>query len=157
MSKIVLEYLLNEKNIKSKSKLKNLEYTKLEIQKYLTSDQISTRSKKLMFRARTRMLQVGDNFGNKDELCPLCFLEKNDQPHIIQCLVVQFKCPEVFDDTSSKYEDIFSNEPGKMYKIIKLIDVALRKREQILQQIKIILTYNLATQDTIKIIKTNTN
>ena len=117
MSKLVFEYLLNDKNTKSKSKLKNLEYTKLEIQKYLTSDKLSTRRKKLMFIARTRMLQVGDNFGNKDELCPLCLLEKNDQPHIIQCLVVQFKCPEVFNDTDSKYEDIFSNEPEKMYKI----------------------------------------
>ena len=93
---------------------------------------ISSRQKRLIFRVRTRMIKVGDNFGNKNEHCPLCLMEKNNQVHILDCIVVKFQCREVFNDTKSVYTDIFSNDIDKMKSVISLIDIALRKRDQLL-------------------------
>ena len=47
-TKVAYAYLIIEKN--KLSKLKNLQYTDLTMQKYLKSNQISTRMKKLLFK-----------------------------------------------------------------------------------------------------------
>ena len=78
------------------------------------------------------MIRVGDNFGNKNENCPLCLIEKNNQSHIIDCVVIKFQCSEVFNNTESVYTDIFSKDIEKIKSIISLIDIALRKRDQLL-------------------------
>ena len=130
MTKAAFEYLISDKE--TKSKLSNLEYQTLGTQKYLLSDIISTRKKKLIFRTRTRMLKVGDNFGKKEELCPLCLIAKNDQKHIIDCLVVKLQCKQISENKDILYSHIFSNDSHKINSIISLIDIALRKREQIL-------------------------
>ena len=130
MNKAAFKFLIIDKE--SKSKLSNLEYQTLGTQKYLLSDKISTRKKKLSFRTRTRMLKVGDNFGKKDEYCPLCLMAKNDQKHIIDCLVVKLQCKQISENKDIMYSDIFSNNSDKINSIISLIDIALRKREQIL-------------------------
>ena len=74
----------------------NLNYTQFQTQKYLLSGNISTRSKKLLFKAGTRMLKVGDNFGKKEELCPLCLLEYNTQSHLVECVVIKMHSPDIF-------------------------------------------------------------
>ena len=78
------------------SKLKNIKYEKLEMQTYLKSQKISLIKKRVLFKARTRMLNVQNNFGKKSQ-CPLCKLNDNDQSHlidfekmnIIACLLLQ--------------------------------------------------------------------
>ena len=57
-TKVAYEHLIIEKN--KLSKLKNMQYTELTMQKYLKSNQISTRMKKLLFKLRTRMIDVGN-------------------------------------------------------------------------------------------------
>ena len=61
---------IEEKNM---TKLKKLKYEKLEMQSYLKSQKISLKKKKILFKARTRMLNVKSNFGDKSS-CPLCKL-----------------------------------------------------------------------------------
>ena len=89
-------------------------YTEFKTQPYLLSGNISTRKKKLLFKVRTRMVKVGDNFGKKDELCPVCFLESNTQRHLTECTVLKQKFPQLLTNAQSKYEDIFGCDPEKM-------------------------------------------
>ena len=112
----------------------DLTYNNFQTKSYLTSSKISTRRKKLLFRARTRMLPVGDNFGKKEELCPLCCLQRNTQFHLLECVVIKMHCPEILaNNTDSKYEDIFSDDPVKMNNVSKYLESSLRKREQLIR------------------------
>ena len=69
LKKKAFEYLQVEKN--RKNKIKNIQYSTLELQQYLKTDKIGLRRKKLLFKTRTRMLQVGHNYGKKQS-CPVC-------------------------------------------------------------------------------------
>ena len=53
------------------SKLPNLTYKKFEMQPYLKSNSISLSKKRILFQARTKMLNVKCNFGVQTK-CPLC-------------------------------------------------------------------------------------
>ena len=44
----------------------NLNYSKLELQPYLKCDILYNRTKKFLFKLRTRMVNVANNFGKKD-------------------------------------------------------------------------------------------
>ena len=126
MEKAAFDFLIKEKN--KKSKLSNLNYTSLQCQSYLLSNKISTRR----FRARCRMINIGDNMGRKDELCPACELELNTQKHITECIVIKMSCPSILANKSeSKYEDLFSDDPDKINNIAEKIETAIRKREQL--------------------------
>ena len=131
MESAAFEFLIQEKN--KKSKMANLNYTSLNCQSYLLSDKISTSRKRLLFRARSRMIKVGDNMGNKEELCPACNLELNTQKHITECIVIKMQCHKILaNNNDAKYEDIFGDNPEKMNNMAELLEIALRKREQLI-------------------------
>ena len=99
-----LRNLLNMKNSRSESKLKNLNYDKLEIQSYLTN--LDVNLAKNTFKYRTRMIQFQGNFGGGlADLCPLCGLHSDQQDLI-------FQCPTVLGETviEENYENIFGNK-----------------------------------------------
>ena len=79
------------------------------------------------------MVKVGNNFGKKEELCPICISEKNTQPHLTQCSTFKIKCPELFSDNHSNYEDIFGSNPDKMKDSIDHFEKFLRKRNHLTQ------------------------
>ena len=54
------KYLVSIK--KRKTKLDNCEYNELKIRNYLKSDKLSSRKQKLLFKLRTRMIDVGNNY-----------------------------------------------------------------------------------------------
>ena len=70
-----LKYLLDG-NLE-RSKLKNLKYYDLSIQEYLTSTKITTRRKKYLFQFRTRMTNVGYNYGNKKLVLCVILMKMN--------------------------------------------------------------------------------
>ena len=53
------------KNSPDKSKGRNLTYSKLKTMDYLISGQLPPQEAKLMFKLRSRMLNVKENFKNK--------------------------------------------------------------------------------------------
>ena len=69
---------------KELSKVKNLTYSELEMQTYLSETKLPTRLKQLAFRWKTRMIKVGWNYGRKEK-CPICFDAEDTQAHILQC------------------------------------------------------------------------
>ena len=60
--KTAFKHLVKEIKDRDMSKLKNLKYEKLELQPYLKSNKLNLRKKKILFKARTRMLNVKWNF-----------------------------------------------------------------------------------------------
>ena len=110
--------------------MKDLHYQRLEMQEYLKTNELSLIEKKLLFKFRTRMVEVGHNFGRKVQ-CPVCFIAPDNQQHLLSCVRIKVSVPEIFKNTQSKYEDIFSNNIKKMKKVIQLLELAIRKREEL--------------------------
>ena len=122
---------IEEKDMK---KLKNIKYKKLEIQPYLKSNNISLRKKKILFKARTRMLNVKGNFRDKSP-CPLCYLEEDRQEHLMACLMIKLKCPIILENKNNcTYMDIFTNDIKKQSNVAELLLEAIRTREKILNK-----------------------
>ena len=77
------------------------------------------------------MLKVFHNFGQKIK-CPLCKTEEDDQKHFIECLILKISCPEILNNTEIKYTDLYSNDIEKQNSLSKLLEIAIRKRSEIL-------------------------
>ena len=107
-----------------------LKYPILKIKPYLASTGIGLRQKHLLFKLRTRMINVAANFG-KSSNCPLGCSTIDDQKHL-------FLCKYLNDDQQMhKYSDIFSDNPKKLFNIANIAQKLIRKREEkILHQAK---------------------
>ena len=96
------------------SKTKNLQYSGLKLQPYLSSQRETTiKQKATLFKLRTRMLNVRDNFksGKEDVLCKCCQKEIESQIHLLSC--------EKLMDNSlvtnlHRYEDLFLEDADKV-------------------------------------------
>ena len=113
------------------SKMKNLKYDKLELQEYLKSQEISLRQKKMLYKFRTRMINVGDNFGNKQSKCFWCKAAPDEQSHMyLLCEKLKQECSQIAENRESvTYMDIFSDETDKIGKVGKLLEQAVRLKE----------------------------
>ena len=135
MEKSAFQYLMEKKQ--GMSKLKDLKYDKLKFQSYLACSQMNNREKRLAFSLQTRMVNLSSNYGLKIN-CKVCKgpNTEDNQLHLFQqCTTLKQLCPEL-QNNDSKYEDLFSNDVVKISKIVKLFDVALRKRAEILEKEK---------------------
>ena len=120
--------LTNEIKTKNLKKLKNIKYQKLEMQKYLQCKELTTKQKKIIFKARTGMLPVSFNFGGKDP-CKLCDLSDDTDRHLLDCVVIKMCCPSVMENADTVYNHIYSSNIDDMKKVSKLLLSALRTRE----------------------------
>ena len=118
------------------TKLVNINYTKLEIQDYLKSQKINLQKKKILFKARTRMINVNKNFGNSSP-CSLCNLNEDDQSHLLECIFIKLESSIVQENKNKcEYQDIFGNDIVKMNNVAELLQQALRAREKLLAKTK---------------------
>ena len=101
------------------------------MQPYLISKNITTRQKKVIFRFRTKMVNVGHNYGRKLK-CSLCKLEDDTQEHLFNCLILKLSCPELYNSIDEKYEDIFSLNHEKITNVARICEQLIRKREELL-------------------------
>ena len=114
-----------------KSKGENLSYNALKTQKYLKSQQINTNQAKLLFRIRTRMLNVKCNYKKMYENkplgvnCSVCFEIPEDQEHAVTCS----KLPEQFN---LPYKNLFSSNESKMLPALYLFEKVWRRRDEYL-------------------------
>ena len=99
----------------SHSKMKNLNYDKLEVQKYLRNSQLSVENKRDLFAYRTRMADFGENFmaGYDGVLCPLCIENFDNQSHAFQCRVIRNEI-EINGDINEKYGEKITKETAKI-------------------------------------------
>ena len=69
----------------SHSKLKNINYDELSLQKYLKRQDITVNQAKVFLKYRTRMANYASNYGEKDVKCKLCRNHQDSQEEIYIC------------------------------------------------------------------------
>ena len=57
---------------------------------------------------------------------------EDDQKHLLECIILKLTCPHILNNTDIKYTDIFIDNLEKQNEVGKLLEVALRKRTEIL-------------------------
>ena len=129
------KYLTEKK--KQHSKLNYIKYDMLKIQKYLTIEKFTNENKILLFKLRTRMVDVKINFKNKYSTanlrCRLCHGEDESQEHLLDCNVLILNCLELYNDSDVQYEDIFSENVAKMLSAVRLFSKVLKTRDTLLE------------------------
>ena len=137
--KAAFNFLIGKKN--EHSKMRNLTYTNLSMQDYLTSSKIHPGKAKILFLARVRMLRVSNNYrqSNADLNCPVCSASEIDEPkylddqhHLLHCAKLVDTPPVANNGNCCKYEDIFSNNIDAMGAVADELEKSLNKRDTIL-------------------------
>jgi hypothetical protein len=111
---------------KGHSKVNAIIYKKFEPQKYITSGTFNNDQIYLLFKLRTRMVDVKRNFKNlynNEMSCRLCDKEEETQMHLLKCEIIALNCPEV--NELVKYQDLFSDNVIKQHKATKLFQTIL--------------------------------
>ena len=116
-----LRRLIQIKDTKNASKMKELKYQKLECQEYLGN--LDAKLAKSVFKYRTRMAKFQGNFkenGNVD-FCPLCGTHRDLQE-------LSFQCPEILKKVkiTEIYETIFGSKIS--LNLAKIVDEITRWR-----------------------------
>ena len=130
-----LKYLKEKQ--KMHSKIKDIEYKKLEVQGYMTSPLFSDNEVSLLYALRSRAVVCKMNYRNKykedDLLCILCKEESDSQPHILLCRVLQSKL-ESIDLVAHKvnYNDIFEDTLRQKV-IVTIFEKLLTIRETLMK------------------------
>ena len=119
------------------SKVKDIQYKRLETQKYMTSTLFNNTEVCLLFALRSRYIDCKTNFRykykNEDLLCQLCGQNEDNQPHLLQCKILSsyFKSEEMVKN-SIEYNDIFSSDPRRQKVIVTIFAKLLELRKILL-------------------------
>ena len=138
IEKAAFEFLIEEKV--SQSKICDIEYKKLEIQNYLKAAVFNNSEIELLFKLRSKTLELKSNYKKKyfNKLdCSLkdCYFEENQEHLFSSCQILQNKL-RVKDKTVS-YKDIFSRSTKKQNKVTKIFSKLLDIRTDLLNSYKI--------------------
>ena len=102
-----LNYLLEMKE--KHSKMDNLSYSNLKLQKYLKESDKSVAEIQNLYRYRTRVAKYKENmknsYSNTSQACPLCLVHPDTQQHSVQCIEVKSKVL-----VEGSYRDIFQED-----------------------------------------------
>ena len=114
-------------NIKERhSKVKHIVHKGLKMQPYFQNLTLSSKEKQILFRLRTRMTDVKENFKTMHTDISCNFCEKDyaqTDAHLLDCSFFINACPQLKDDYLVEYEDIFMDieaqvRVAKIYKLI---------------------------------------
>ena len=128
------DYLMRKKQ--SHSKMSDIEYNKLEMQRYLKSDSgLSDAEKQFLVKFRLRMASLRKNFQNQyqDKKCQLCSTEDEDQIHLFRCTKLLESCVDLANNIEIEFEDIFGSL-SKQKKAVMLLMKIWDKREELIKQ-----------------------
>ena len=115
----------------SHSKTARLLYKDLSIQEYLRDGVVNSADAKLLFKFRTRMVNVGCNYRHGCEdvpLCPLCQDAPDEQEHLLLCTALHIIPPPV------NYLVIFQCNPDSLSSVVKALKDALCRRELVIEE-----------------------
>ena len=107
----------------------HIEHSDLVMQDYLQPNDLSIKESKFTFIARTRMIDIKGNYSGQysDTLCPLCEVEEDIQPHLLECA-------ELCDDSSivrtlPEYEKLFSDNLEDKALVSRILMAKFNKRK----------------------------
>ena len=133
IKKQAFDYLIEKIKNDDMKKIKNIPYKNLEMQNYLKTDKIFTHRKKLLFKIRTRMLNVGHNYG-KMITCPLCLNEDDNQSHLIKCTAIQNSL--TVQTSHIHLEDAMRENMDKANELSIVMEKILQKREILIDSLR---------------------
>ena len=115
------------------SKSQKLECKKLVVADYLLSPEFTSSQKMLLFRLRSKTLDVRANFPglHSNNLCVTCGLFPETQSHLLQCSVLISKLQYLCGKTSSLCEDDIYGPTEKQKVIVNIYTDILNAREQL--------------------------
>ena len=111
------------------SKVHSEIYKDLEGMKYLDDERFTPDLANLLFKFRTRMFNVKNNFRNQYKanlLCPLCRESDDSQEHLLECRVILRK----LNGEQYCYRDIFSENLVSLLDITKGLKKVVKIREE---------------------------
>ena len=120
------------------SKVKDIQYSSLEIQKYMTCPTFSNEEVNMLHGLRSRSTECKANYKQKyihtNILCSLCEEEDEDQQHLLKCKVLlnKLRTTEVTEG-GLEYEDIFSKNVKKQKVITALYITLFKIRKDLLE------------------------
>ena len=133
-SKVKINQLKQLNNMKkTHSKSEYLNCSELELAKYLEDPSFNTKQKQLLFKLRSRTLDVKANFRgqNSDIMCISCGLFPETQSHLLQCPQLVSRLKYLCDKTSKLNEmDIYGNTE-KQKIIVNIYSDLLEVRENL--------------------------
>ena len=124
--------LLNERKEKH-SKSKFLNCNELKMAEYLKDPVLNTKQKQLLFKLRSRTLDVKGNFPgqHKDLLCISCGLFPELQSHILQCPQLVTRVGHLMGNTSELNENDVYKDLEKQRIIVNIYSDLLEVRERL--------------------------
>ena len=120
------------------SKMKNVNYKNLSLQPYLSDSRFSLKQKQLLFKLRTRMLDIKGNFKvtyKNNIQCDLCNENiDQSQDHLVdyQKLIENYR--ELYNNVDIEHDDIFGNADKQLSAVRlyqKILDVRAKIQDQI--------------------------
>ena len=125
------KYLIELKN--SHSKVKDIQYEKLEPQSYIVSEKLTNEEVYQMFALRSRMVPVKGNFSSQyksNSLCKFGCNVKENQEHLLECKVIIDKLEDKFLLTDIEHQDLFGTIENQI-EIIKVYVMILKIKEDL--------------------------
>ena len=119
---LTLSYVESLKEKHSKSEL--YDTTELSMSEYLTDNRFSKCERDLLFKLRSRTIQVKNNFRNANQdnqQCELCHLFTCTQEHVTSCPQLTKKIT-IVNTAKVKHSDIFGNVDRQLTYISSGID-----------------------------------
>jgi hypothetical protein len=115
---------------KNHSKVREWLYFDLKGMGYFADSRFSPDLANLLFKFRTRMFKVRNNFRNnyleKGTMCPVCQKFEDSQEHLFNCNPLRL----IVGEHDCLYEDIFSNNVNKLYKVATVLKRIVGAREE---------------------------
>ena len=107
----------------------SLNYSDLKTQEYLVNKSFHSGDAKLLFSLRTRMVNVRNNYKNRqgDLRCPLCEQDVDTQEHLLACEKIHQSEPGV------SYDAIFEDDREDIRETFDVLKNSLTLREDMLR------------------------
>ena len=104
----------------------------MQIAEYLKDPRLDTKKKQLLFKSRSRTLDVKSNFGssNGNQLCLSCGLDKETQGHLLQCPSLVRNLKYLKGKMSKLEENHIYCDIEKQIKIVNIYsDIEIRRNQ----------------------------
>ena len=127
---------LNDLKMKH-SKSESLDCSTLKIADYLQSDRFTTREKRLLFKLRSKTLDVKGNFPGqfKDLVCRCCNMAQETQSHLLQCKELISKLQYLEENSTNQNEMFIYGNLEQQERIVKIYSDILEVRDSLVTAI----------------------
>ena len=134
--KVKINYLQHLNSLKSNhSKSEFLQCTDVKMAEYIKDPRLSTRKKQLLFKLRSRTLDVKQNFKNQNQnpWCISCGLFPETQGHLLQCPPLVKNLQYLQGKTAKLNEKLVFGSIEQQHVIVNIYSDILEAREKLTQ------------------------